>query len=251
MKGRITEYRRAKARGTIAAFNAERYSFGHADWRSSGEPQAGLDVEFLIDGRSAKEIALRTPAVPSPVAVTSSVAVPFSDSAPTLLDPDMSFLDAVNICFEKFATFEGRARRKEFWCFALFTVLAQFILLFVQAVVTGKTATTSGTLSTLLTVVLILPWMAVLTRRFHDTDLPGYCTVALYLVPIGYFLGFPLAMRIGMPPALRLVIYGAAKPITVVMILALIAMLVLAARAGTFGSNRYGPDPLSPPEENF
>jgi len=238
MKGRITEYRPAESRGTITAFNAERYGFGAADWRSPGEPQTGLDVEFQIDGRSAREIALRAPAVFS------------SATVPTLMDPDMGFFDAVNICFEKFVTFEGRARRKEFWYFALFTVLAQFILLTVQAAVSGGLATTSGPLSTLLTVALILPWMAVLTRRFHDTDLPGYCTVALYLVPVGFLMGFPLAARI-IPIALRLVIYKAAASIDIVMILALIAMLVLAARAGTPGSNRYGPDPLSPPEENF
>jgi len=238
VKGRVTEYRPAEARGAITAFNAERYSFGRADWRSPGEPAAGLDVEFLIDGRSAKEIALRALVAPS----GTTLALP---------DTDMGFFEAVNICFEKFVTFEGRARRKEFWYFALFAVLAQIVLVIVQAIVSGKTATTSGVLSTLLTVVLILPWAAALTRRFHDTNLPSYCTVALYLVPIGYFIGFPLAVRIGVPLALRLVIYRAATPISIVMNLALIAMLVLAARAGTAGTNRYGPDPLSPPEEIF
>jgi len=69
-------------------------------------------------------------------------------------------------------------------------------------------------------------------------------------VPVGFLMGFPLAARI-IPIALRLVIYKAAASIDIVMILTLIAMLVLAARAGTPGSNRYGPDPLSPPEENF
>jgi len=248
MKGRITEYRRAEARGTIAAFNAERYSFGHADWRSSGEPQAGLDVEFLIDGRSAKEIALRAPGTPSPVAVRSSVAVPSSDSAPTPLGDNMSFLDAVNICFEKFATLEGRARRKEFWCFALFAALAQIVVGFVLVIPFGRAALA---ISTLLSLALTVPWAAALTRRFHDTDRSGYWMVALYLVPTGYFLALRMAPRTITTVVLQLGAVPLILPVLVAMTLAVIAALVLAALHGTSGPNRYGADPLTPEEEYF
>jgi len=238
MKGRITEYRPAESRGTITAFNAERYGFGAADWRSPGEPQTGLDVEFQIDGRSAREIALRAPAVFS------------SATVPTLMDPDMGFFDAVNICFEKFVTFEGRARRKEFWYFALFAVLAQIVVGFVLAILSGG-ASATGSISTLLSLALTVPWAAALTRRIHDTDRSGYWMVALYLLPTGYFLALRMATRTITTVAWQLGVVPLILPLSIAMMLALIATLVLAALRGTSGLNRYGPDPLTPEEEYF
>jgi len=35
----------------------------------------------------------------------------------------MSFLSAIQTCFVKYATFQGRARRSEYWFFVLFIML--------------------------------------------------------------------------------------------------------------------------------
>jgi uncharacterized membrane protein YhaH (DUF805 family) len=237
MKGRITEYRQAESKGTIAAFNAERYGFGRGDWRSPGEPARGLDVEFLIDGRSAREIALRTP---DPARVLDDMGLP----------ADMGFLDAVNICFDKFATFEGRARRKEFWYFTLFVFLANFAALIVQAIVLG-TAAASGLLTTLLSLALSLPWLAVFARRLHDTDRSAWWAVVLYIVPRGYFLLSDLPARFGITGVLGLLGWRVLVPFSIMMLLALLAIPVLAALRGTAGTNQYGADPLAGPEDVF
>lgn len=41
----------------------------------------------------------------------------------------MSFGAAVSTCFRKYATFKGRARRSEYWYWALFQILLGFVLI--------------------------------------------------------------------------------------------------------------------------
>ena len=40
----------------------------------------------------------------------------------------MSFTDAVRTCINKFATFDGRATRSEFWWFYLFYILVSLVI---------------------------------------------------------------------------------------------------------------------------
>jgi len=91
------------------------------------------------------------------------------------------FLDALR---SKYATFTGRARRKEYWYFVLFYVLAFIVLL----VVDGVTGTLDeeagiGLLSAIFVLATIIPLLAVTVRRLHDTDRSGWW-VLINLVPI-------------------------------------------------------------------
>jgi uncharacterized membrane protein YhaH (DUF805 family) len=91
------------------------------------------------------------------------------------------FLDALR---SKYATFTGRARRKEYWYFVLFYVLA-FIVLAVVDEVTGTLDEEAGIglLSGIFVLATIVPLIAVTVRRLHDTDRSGWW-VLLNLVPI-------------------------------------------------------------------
>ena len=40
----------------------------------------------------------------------------------------MGFVEAIKTCFGKYATFEGRARRSEYWYFCLFNFLVGILL---------------------------------------------------------------------------------------------------------------------------
>jgi hypothetical protein len=40
----------------------------------------------------------------------------------------MNFMDAVKVCFTKYADFNGRAKRPEFWWFVLFCILGSLVL---------------------------------------------------------------------------------------------------------------------------
>ena len=86
----------------------------------------------------------------------------------------MTFSQAVTVCFNKFANFNGRATRSEFWWFALFT----YLLVGIPGWIAGATdssvvAWIFGTLSTLFGLVTIIPSLAVTWRRLHDTGRAG------------------------------------------------------------------------------
>lgn len=91
------------------------------------------------------------------------------------------FLDALK---NKYATFEGRARRSEYWYFVLFYVLTIVAL----AIIDGIAGTLNddvgiGLLSGIFVLATFVPALAVTVRRLHDTDRSGWW-VLLDLVPV-------------------------------------------------------------------
>lgn len=92
------------------------------------------------------------------------------------------FVGAVRTCFNKYATFHGRARRPEFWFFALFNILASVAANIVDSVVFGLGGGFSP-LSTLFSLAVLVPALAVGARRLHDTDRSGWWQL-IALVPL-------------------------------------------------------------------
>lgn len=84
----------------------------------------------------------------------------------------MTFIESIQTCFRKYASFEGTARRSEYWWFALFLVIASMIL--------GQISTT---LSIVFSLGTLLPSIAAAARRLHDTDRSGWWQL-ISLVPI-------------------------------------------------------------------
>jgi uncharacterized membrane protein YhaH (DUF805 family) len=78
------------------------------------------------------------------------------------------------IVLNKYATFKGRARRSEYWYFVLFNVLFS-IPFSITAVVTDMQF-----ISTMYSLALLLPGIAVAVRRMHDVGKSGW----FVLVPI-------------------------------------------------------------------
>ena len=76
---------------------------------------------------------------------------------------------------KKYAVFGGRARRKEYWYFFLFSTLASIILAVADRV-TGTFSPQVGTglLGGLYTLAVLIPSIAVGVRRMHDTDRSGW-----------------------------------------------------------------------------
>jgi len=91
------------------------------------------------------------------------------------------FLDALR---SKYATFTGRARRKEYWYYLLFYLLSIFVLTFLDVVIgTYSEEAEVGLLGGLFVLATIVPSIAVAVRRLHDTDRSGWW-VLLNLIPI-------------------------------------------------------------------
>ena len=96
---------------------------------------------------------------------------PYPNQAPIRELPQMSFIDAIKTCFAKYADFSGRARRSEFWWWILFMSLCSMVMSSL-CVTFGMKALLIG--STLLSVALLCPLLAVQTRRLHDTGRSGW-----------------------------------------------------------------------------
>ena len=84
----------------------------------------------------------------------------------------MSFTEAIKVCFAKYVTFSGRAKRPEYWWFFLFCFVVSLLL---QAVHEG--------VSGLFSLLTLLPSLAVGARRLHDTARSGWWLL-LWLVPV-------------------------------------------------------------------
>ena len=76
---------------------------------------------------------------------------------------------------KKYAVFNGRARRKEYWMFALFN----FIIIFVLELIGGGSKTTGGSSvpSLIYQLAVLIPSIAVGVRRMHDTNHNGWWVI--------------------------------------------------------------------------
>ena len=121
----------------------------------------------------------------------------------------MGFGEAVSVCFKKSFVWEGRASRAEFWWFEL----AQLLIIIVALIIDQIIGT--GVLYIIAAIVFILPSIAVLIRRLHDTDRTGWWFWIQLLPLIG-----------------------------------LIVILVFTLSGSDEGDNKYGPNPygsVAPP----
>lgn len=94
----------------------------------------------------------------------------------------MSFADAVRSVLSQYATFTGRARRSEFWFFVLFTFLVSLVAGIIDQVLNTDNAY-GGLVSTLASLALLVPSLAVGARRLHDTGRSGWLQL-LALIPL-------------------------------------------------------------------
>ena len=84
----------------------------------------------------------------------------------------MNFTDAIKACFAKFADFTGRAKRPEYWWFALACFGGSLLL-----EVAGSYVSWAFSLATL------VPSLAVGARRLHDMNKSGWMQL-IWIVPI-------------------------------------------------------------------
>jgi uncharacterized membrane protein YhaH (DUF805 family) len=75
---------------------------------------------------------------------------------------------------KKYAIFEGRASRAEFWYFHLFSFIIYFGLFFIDSLL-RTTPYTEGTIFALIyLLVIFVPEVAVAVRRMHDVGQSGW-----------------------------------------------------------------------------
>ncbi|HEX8753354.1 MAG TPA: DUF805 domain-containing protein [Solirubrobacterales bacterium] len=89
----------------------------------------------------------------------------------------MNFGEAISDGFSKYAVFSGRSSRSAYWWWFLFYVLVAIAASIIDA------AIKTPALAVLVWLAFIIPNLAILVRRLHDTDHSGWW-VFIGLIPL-------------------------------------------------------------------
>ncbi|MGZ8158130.1 MAG: DUF805 domain-containing protein [Methylobacter sp.] len=85
---------------------------------------------------------------------------------------------------KKYAVFNGRARRKEYWYFFLFNLLVSILFVIIDSVIgTMSEETGLGLLSGIYSLAVLIPGISVTVRRLHDTGRSGWW-IFIALIPV-------------------------------------------------------------------
>ena len=85
---------------------------------------------------------------------------------------------------KKYAVFNGRARRKEYWVFGLCNLIVWGALTLTDmAIGTFNAVERVGLLSTIYMLAVAIPGLAVTVRRLHDTDRSAW-GLLICLIPL-------------------------------------------------------------------
>jgi len=109
---------------------------------------------------------------------------------------------------KKYAVFDGRARRQEYWMFVLISSFLPFVVLLLAALLGMQMGTGVSVLLTVYWLAILLPSIAVWVRRLHDTGRSGWWVLASFVPLLGA-----------------------------------IALIVFSLQDSETGANQYGPNP--------
>jgi uncharacterized membrane protein YhaH (DUF805 family) len=100
----------------------------------------------------------------------------------------------------KYATFAGRARRREYWFFFLFYVLIYFALSFLDSLFGAFDPKRGvGLLSGVFALGMLLPSLAVGARRLHDIGRSGWWLLISLVPLVGLLVLMAFALKDGDP----------------------------------------------------
>ncbi|MFA6534492.1 MAG: DUF805 domain-containing protein [Patescibacteria group bacterium] len=99
---------------------------------------------------------------------------------------------------KKYAVFSGRATRAEYWYFVLFNLIISAVLVTVWRIFGGAGY---GPLQGLYSLAVLIPSLAVLARRLHDTNHSGWWILIAFLPVIGAIVLLVFAVSDSQPGA--------------------------------------------------
>ncbi len=162
----------------------------------------------------------------------------------------MGFGQAIQTCFRKYVTFRGRAPRSEFWYFTLFSFLLGIGAGILDEMFFRPTSSSqNGPISSILSLAIFLPSLAVAVRRLHDTNRSGFWLLGFYGAIIVGIVVFAVSLFEGMRTGALSPMYSVG--LFVLILVVIIWLIVWFCQRGTTGPNRFGPDPFGPDVEVF
>ena len=90
---------------------------------------------------------------------------------------DLTFTDAIKICFSKFADFSGRARRQEYWYFTVFNMVIQAGLNALGRLVFGSDSSMASIFAGIFSLV-----------RLHDVGKSGAYYFFMLIPVVGWII---------------------------------------------------------------
>lgn len=225
MRGEVLHYDDAHGFGFISGEDGNRYTFRREDLTQSFPLSRGVAVEFLESGDQARDVSLPPATQQAAAALAATpIAIPAAPPAPQRYGrnavgqggPDQEQATGLWGHFwtsitANYANFRGRARRKEYWGFALFYTLGMIAFAAVGVAIDAAAGNFDyGYEVPVATIVIVglaflasaVPSIAMGVRRFHDIGLSGWFYLAMFVV--GFLLAGSvtiLAIVLGLIPS--------------------------------------------------
>ena len=180
MKGTILDYSIQSNSGVISGDNQIRYPFTGAEWKGQTPPNRGMRIDFDVDSMgNALQIYTELKTNNTLQSINKQL-----DQISNLNQDEEQYnpIDWFVKCLKQYVTFDGRARRKEFWFFMLVCIGLGIVTQIVDSIIG-----TAPLLNGLLNLALFLPSLAVGARRLHDVGRSGWWQL-IALTGIGLIL---------------------------------------------------------------
>jgi len=209
MRGEVLYYDETQGFGFLHGADGNRYTFTAEDMRRLMPMEKGTVVEFQPTGDKARDIfSIRAPAGNSPATTAPAVPVApahfgrLAGSEAAALRPTSLWAYFRRALTENYASFAGRARRKEYWGFCLFWFLAFAALCAIGLIADGAAGNLDGGEAPYLTLAAaglfmlatILPGMAITIRRIHDIGLSGWFYLLILVPSVGGLIIFVFSL---------------------------------------------------------
>lgn len=223
VQGKIISFNEHDNSGSIIADDGIQYIFNGNNWVEHHLPKAGDNIDFSFDSNTGSINRLSYQSQQTRTGTLSSLS---NNDRPSLTPPslqkvsqdryappsqsidnqgfnhqhdsdlDVRYAEEENyslidwtkkVVFNNYANFSGRARRKEYWLFYLATIIVSMVLGFFEGLMSSS-ANDFSMLSVILSLILLVPTLAVGARRLHDTGRSGWWQLLWFIPIIGWIL---------------------------------------------------------------
>ena len=151
----------------------------------------------------------------------------------------------------QYATFKGRARRKEFWLFTLFYLIFATVLIYLSDVLRLELCefifgffAHLGLLYWIFYFATLLPTLAVSVRRLHDIGKSGWWVLFFCIPYIGWIISYLIFVdRLGNGDVSAMTYYYWSNIFLISTLIGSIILIIFACKNSQAGANKYGENP--------